>query len=99
MSTYQEGPAGTFALWGYDAFPCLLGGEVTHMNPVGNVFVKGFGWGQGFRPIKILPTVSGTALLTELEGLREAYRDAEKALRADFDTRRDILLKGYGITL
>jgi hypothetical protein len=81
-----------FALWKYDAFPYVLGGEITRFcekDWPGKDYVetKNYGPGCYFKPVKIVPLKVGKELLAKYEALA-AERDEElKAVYAKFEKK------------
>lgn len=80
-----------YAFWRYDRFPYVLGGEIVRWREDGAVETKGFGPGQWFHPIKILPVEAGKKLRAELEALEEKQRKEMKAVYDRMDVELAVL--------
>jgi hypothetical protein len=82
-----------FAFWRYDAYPFVLGGEITKMREDGAVEVQGFGSGFWFHPFKIVPLAEGERIKRELESLERALKAEIKKLQVEFLLRRDAVIQ------
>lgn len=91
---YQPYAPGWFAFWGYDLFPYILGGVISHMDGNGDIWAEGYGRGYAFRPIKIMPAEEGQKLRKQLEEMRIDHRTAERDLHEQYLGKLRWLLDG-----
>lgn len=67
-----------YAFWSYDLFPYYLGGEVAEILGDGYVQIVGYGMGQKFRPVNILPYEDGLAIHNRLVELKRNLSNEQK---------------------
>lgn len=94
----MQEPIVVHAFWGYDKFPCLLGGTVTQTRLAdnGDNLILAKEYDRWFKPKFFLLGEAGAKLRIELKQIEGEMRNAERELGLAFKKKRDALILKYG---